>query len=208
LIDVSICLTHDVIYQPAHLIQNVASRELAQERKNLKWLHWIHSATTPHILCNKPEVLNIIKQPFPNAIIAYPNTYDRPRVAANFNWEERLVKYVPHPIDVCEYLGFQDITKRLVNRYDLLNTEILMIYPVRLDRGKQPHILLNFINAFKELGRSAKVIIADFHSDSKDPNDDKFRYRNDMKNIMAKLRLTDFKELWVAVIFSTIERIW
>jgi len=40
--DKDIVLTHDIIYQPACLKHNFASRRVAKALPNLKWLHWIH----------------------------------------------------------------------------------------------------------------------------------------------------------------------
>jgi hypothetical protein len=46
--DVDVVLTHDVIYQNAALKHNFAARKIAEKaHPSIKWLHWIHSATSP-----------------------------------------------------------------------------------------------------------------------------------------------------------------
>jgi len=185
--DVGVCVTHDIIYQPAHLIHNLASRKVAEERPDLRWLHWIHSATSPNILCNKEEVRMLIKRPFPHAFICYPNQYDRTRVATNFRYEEHLVKYVPHPIDIPEYLGFHEYTREFVDKYSLIGADMVMVYPVRLDRGKQIQMNIRSMAALKRRDKSVRLIIADFHS----TGGDKVTYRAQMKKQGMELGLNE-----------------
>jgi len=175
-------ITHDVIYQPAHLIHNLASRQVAEKMPNLRWLHWIHSATSPEILCSKEEVRPIIKQPFPNAFICYPNYYDIPRVAENYGYEEDFIKWVPHPIDVAEYLGCHEFTKKLVKDKDLLSADVLAAYPIRLDRGKQVEHVIKILGSMKKRGRKVKLVVMDFHS----TGGDKVSYRDELKDITKK----------------------
>jgi len=185
--DVGVCITHDVIYQPAHLIHNLASRAIADERPDLRWLHWIHSATTPNILCNKEEVRMLIKRPFPHGFICYPNQYDRTRVATNFRYEEHLVKYVPHPIDIPEYLGFHEYTKEFVDKYSIIQADIIMVYPVRLDRGKQVEMNVRCMAALKRREKVVRLVVADFHS----TGGDKVVYRDKLKSQGTKLGLNE-----------------
>ena len=185
--DVGVCITHDVIYQPAHLIHNLASRKIADERSDLRWLHWIHSATSPHILCNKEEVKMLIRRPFPHAFICYPNQYDRNRVATNFRYEEHLVKYVPHPIDIPDYLGFHEYTREFADQYGLIQADIIMVYPVRLDRGKQVQMNIRAMAALKRRDKSVRMIVADFHS----TGGDKVTYRDLLKKQGMELGLSD-----------------
>jgi len=179
--DIEVCMTHDIIYQPAHLIHNVAARRIALERPDLKWLHWIHSATSPSILCNKDEVRAEITRAFPNSFICYPNTFDIGRVAKNFGFEERHVKHVPHAIDLPEFYGFTDLSKEFVDKYNILGAEAIMVYPCRLDRGKQPQMNIKIMAALKRMGITVRLIIMDFHS----TGGDKVTYRNELRSIHA-----------------------
>jgi glycosyltransferase involved in cell wall biosynthesis len=192
--DVGVCITHDVIYQPAHLIHNLAARKVAEERPDLRWLHWIHSATTPNILCNKEEVRMLIKRPFPHAFICYPNQYDRGRVANNFRYPEHKVKYVPHPIDIPEYLGFHEYTREFVDKYSLIEADAVMVYPVRLDRGKQVEMNIRFMAAMKRRQKSVRMIVVDFHS----TGGDKVTYRDALKKRGIELGLSDMELIFTS----------
>lgn len=180
--DVDVCITHDVIYQPAHLIHNLASREVAALLPNLKWLHWIHSATSPQILCSVDAVRPLIQRPFPNAFICYPNYFDIPRVAENYGYEEDFVKWVPHPTDIVDYLGMHEGSAKVVRDHKVLEADIISTYPIRLDRGKQVEHVIKIHGAIKKAGRSTKLIIMDFHSTA----DDKLVYRQELKDTAKK----------------------
>lgn len=176
---VDIFLAHDLCYQPAHLVHNVVSREIAEEFPHIRWLHWIHSATSPSILCNKEEVRQKICKRFPNSFIVYPNSYDVPRVAKNYGIEEDEVKVVPHPIDICEYLGFHPMTKKLVNGKDILSADVIATYPLRMDRGKQCEMVVKVFIQLKRLGKKVRLVIANFHSTGKRFLD----YKAEIKNM-------------------------
>ena len=70
--DVDVVLTHDVIYQPACLKHNFAARRFAKENNSIKWLHWIHSATSPYTLnallgIFEDKYVDLVRIPFPNS---------------------------------------------------------------------------------------------------------------------------------------------
>lgn len=192
--DIDICITHDVIYQAAHIIHNIASRRVALEYPNLRWLHWIHSATSPNILCNKKELRPMMSKKFPNSFICYPNSYEIPRVAMNFGYDENEVKVVPHPIDICSYLGFHPLTREFVDQYNVLKSDIIMVYPLRLDRGKQAEVNIKVMSKVKELGKSVRLIFVDLHS----TGGDKVTYRNELKELATKKGLSDLEVLFTS----------
>src|SRR3990167_10656202 len=105
------------------------------------------------------EALN---SPFANSIIAYPNAYDIPRVARNFNFEEDHIAEVPHSTDPTE--GMHPLVKRLYDEKKLGDADVLMILPIRLDRGKYAEANVRLIGAFKQLGISAHLVVCDFQS--------------------------------------------
>lgn len=193
---VDIVITHDIIYQPAHIIHNLASRKIAAEFPKIKWLHWIHSATSPSILCNKNEVLPIVQQPFPNSFICYPNAYDIPRVAKNFRFNESLVKHVPHAIDLPSFYGFHEKSKIIVDKFGLLDADIVMTYPVRLDTGKQVEKNVILLSYLKMLGKTVRLIVVDFHSTGKEKND----YRAYIKSVAVNHGISDMEIIFTSEI--------
>jgi len=167
--DIDIVLSHDLIYQPSMITYQMAARKITAERPNsLFWCHLLHSATTPELLNTTNEYLQIVRTKFPQSVIVFPNEYSRPRLAANFGYEEHEIKYAPHAIDFCDYFGFHPMATKIVEEYNMLGADVIMCYPARLDRGKQNQWLLYIAAALKRLGRSVRVIFPAFHSTGND----------------------------------------
>lgn len=210
--DVKVCISHDTVLQPAHIVANLASRKLAEERPDLRWLHWSHSATAPSVRCSNDAAREIIQQKFPNALMCYPNDWDRKRVAINYKYEMDEVKCVHHPSDFTSLMfgdevrwgdvpnlsdeakAFMDkninypirLSKALVDEFKILDADVISVYPCRLDRGKQPEFNIKTMAAIKKLGRSVKMIIFDFHS----TGGDKVVFREELKRIAEQHGLT------------------
>ena len=179
--DGSVVLTHDVIYQPAALKHNFASRRVAKD-VNARWLHWIHSATSPVTLgALRPhfsdEYLNLVQQPFPNAYYIFFNHYSIPRIATNFGVDEEVVRIVHHPTDVCGFLGISPEVQEVVDKKKMLSADAVCTYPIRLDRGKQVEYVIKTMAKLKDYDLSIRVIIVDFHS----TGGDKVNYREELK---------------------------
>ena len=185
--DIDVILTHDLISQPAHLIHNLAARRICTEFPKLRWLHWVHSVFSSNLESNVHEASRIGREKFPNSFIVFPNSFDIPRVAINFHVEETDVKWVPHPTDIEELFNMDPVSRAVIKKHDLLNQDVLIVYPCRLDRGKQPHMVIETIAACKRNGLKAKCVIMDFHS----TGGDKVIYRNEMLELAKELNCTD-----------------
>lgn len=179
-------ITHDLIFLPDYVKHNVACRRIASARPSIAWIHWIHSATSPHTLINERSMYGekykeLLNTKFPNSIVAFPNAYDIPRVAKNFSYEEDEVFEVPHSTDPTE--GMQQVVRRLYDEKELGDADILMVYPLRLDRGKNAEINVRVIAECKNVGLNAHLVFCDFQS----TGDDKVVYRQDLKDLAEEL---------------------
>ena len=200
-----VVIAHDVILQPAHLVHNIASRRLILDRPDLRWLHWCHSSTAPQVRCSDETARKIIQQKFPNSFMCYPNDWDRKRVALNYGYELDDVKCVHHPSDFLslmfgDEIKFEEvpnlseeakqwldkkvnypikISKDLVREFDILNADVIAVYPCRLDRGKQVEWPIKILSKIKQTGRTVRLIVFDFHS----TGGDKVVYRDELKRI-------------------------
>ncbi len=182
--DVDVVLTHDIVYQPACLKHNMAARKYAKENPNVKWLHWIHSATSPFTLqaltgMFEDKYLQLIREPFPNSYYIYFNHYSIPRIANNFGVDESIVKVVHHPLDVCGFYGVDPLVAKFVDEKKLLQADAICYYPCRLDRGKQVEIAIKTMAMLKDFGMSVRMIVGDFHS----TGGDKVQYRDELKSM-------------------------
>ena len=188
LVDVNIVITHDIVYQTDAIKHNMALRLYQEEREDLRFLHWIHSATSPLALAElrpyfKEEFKKVVKNMFPYSYYIFFNDWSVPRIAREYNVGKELVKVVHHPTDYMEYAKFDKDTIKFVKKHGLLDLDYLIIYPARLDTGKQLEYPIKLIGKLRELKYSAKFIAVDFHSTSDDPKDPKYIYRKKLKDV-------------------------
>lgn len=205
LANIDVVITHDIIYQNAALKHNFAARRVADGLPGLRWLHWIHSATSPVTLANlrpyfSDQYLQIIQKPFPNSFYVFFNHYSIPRIAKNFNISEDIIRVIHHPSDLQDVFGLSQDVAGMVKEKKLYAADAICIYPIRLDRGKQVEYVIKTMAMLKDFNLSVKVIIVDFHS----TGGDKLTYRDELKNIAIDYGLgedeliwtSEYKELW------------
>lgn len=183
-------ITHDLIFLPDYTIYNLAARKLADERPKMRWLHWVHSATNPRQVAAERSMfgekyLDALNAKFPNSIICYPNAADKVRVAVNFGFEVDQVIEVPHSTDPTE--GMNPLVQRLYDEKHLGDADVLMVLPIRLDRGKNAEINVRLIAGCRMVGLKPHLVICDFQS----TGDDKVVYRQDLKRLSRELGIED-----------------
>ncbi len=188
--DGTVVLTHDIVYQPACLKHNFAARKVAKEVK-ARWLHWIHSATSPVTLGAlrdhfEDEYLTLIRQQFPNSYYIFFNNYSKPRIAKNFDVSEEVVKTIHHPTDIGGFLGISKEVQEVMDRKNLLSADAICTYPIRLDRGKQVEMVIKTMAKLKDFDLTIRIIIVDFHS----TGGDKVDYREELKQTAIDYGLT------------------
>jgi len=184
--DESVILTHDLIFLPDYVKLQVACRRIADEVPSISWLHWVHSATSPEQLIKERAMFagkyaEHLAEKFPNSLVCYPNAYDIPRVAANYNYEENEIVEVPHCTDPTE--GMSYLVRKLYDDLKLGDPRALMIYPVRLDRGKYVEACIHLMGGFKDHGVTSHLIVCDFQS----TGGDKVTYREELKGLAREL---------------------
>lgn len=182
----SVVITHDLIFLPDYTKFHIAARKLAEEQDSIRWLHWVHSATGPGTLIAEREMYGekykeLLMSKFPNSLICYPNAEHIPRVARNFGYEEFEVLEVPHSSDPTE--GLHPLVQRLYDEKNLGEAEVLIIAPMRLDRGKNPQMIVRVVAACEQVGIKAHVIFCDFQS----TGGDKVTLREECKHLAEKL---------------------
>lgn len=183
--DVDVILTHDLIYQCSQIWHNYAARAFAAKNPNKTWLHWVHSVTPSEIWRRRDKRLEPLQKYMPRSKLVVFNDYDIKRVAVSYGHEVNHVVVVPHPTDFCGFMGFHEITTKLVYQKRMLDADAIFVYPIRLDRGKQVEYVLRTAAAVKQRGKEVRVVIADFHS----TGGDKVKYRDDLKFLAQELFL-------------------
>jgi len=184
---IDVALTHDIAYLRNYLAYNQACRQLAREFPHVTWLHFIHSAPWPNRSLPDKDPRSVRFKPFPNSYLVYPNSQDIKRLAAQYGVAKESVKVVPHAIDWENAFDFHPLTRALIQRYELFKPDVFAIYPIRMDRGKQPEKLVRLFAALKACGASVRLIIIAAHS----AGQKYVGYRDEILSEMATLGLTD-----------------
>ena len=164
LADIDVCITHDIILQSFYKEHNVAMRRYAETRPDLLWLNWVHSCPTPR----KEKYPENCRHTPPPGYIVYPNASDLPRVCQAYKLRGMEWKAVAnrsaHAIDPLAIWTYDRLTRDLVQRADLLAGDVAAVYPVRLDRGKQPEKILRLLAGVRRLGYVPRLLIVDWQS--------------------------------------------
>lgn len=170
-----VIITHDLIYQPNLFKWQVAARRVAKAHPHLKWLHWVHSATPIDLARRAGPYRGEISGKFPNSRIVAFHAEEINRKASAFGYERDEAVIIPNPIDFIE--DYHPLAREVISRANLWDCDAIAVYPCRLDRGKQPHIVIEIMDQLAGMGLKAKTVIVDFHS----TGGDKAAYREQMK---------------------------
>lgn len=162
LLDVNVCIMHDIHYQGWHLIHNVAIRKVQEKLNNIKFIAVTHSAPV-----NRPPnpkyPFSCRYTPMPHTTYVYPTYSGISALAKQYNVPEGKCGVVFNSLDLLTYMS--DNIKSIHSKIDLLSPDILIIYPGRLTTGKKFEkvaALAGVIRKQSEL--SVKVVFCDFPS--------------------------------------------
>jgi hypothetical protein len=168
LIDVDVCIMHDILYQGSHLIHNVAIRKAQEQLKNVKFIAFTHSVPV-----NRPNKtvwpFSARYTPMKNTLYAYPTQSGISALADQYNVPEGLCRVVNNSLDILSFVS--DETKLLTQNTDVIKPDILVIYPGRLTYGKKFEKVAALCGAIKKnYEKSVKVIYCDAPSIDVAPN--------------------------------------
>jgi glycosyltransferase involved in cell wall biosynthesis len=179
--DVSVVLTHDLIYAANLWKYHVACRRIARERNDLHWYHWVHSATDLGVANQVKQFRGELAGRFPRSTLIVMHEEEMIRKQVGFGYDRHSTAIVPNPIDFTA--DYHPAALEAIERASLWDADVIAVYPCRLDRGKQPHILIEIFAKLCEMGWNAWAVIVDFHSthDGSSTGGDKAIYRDEMK---------------------------
>lgn len=178
--DVDVVLTHDLIYQPAQWLCHVASRRYAAQHPETRWLHWVHSATALNTADRTGVYRDELRGAFPNSRLVVMHGEELSRKAGAFGYEVDGTVIIPNPLDLTEY--FHPAVQQAVDKWGLMLADCILVYPCRLDRGKQPGIVIEVAAALQASGIDTRAVIVDFHS----VGGDKADFRAELRKLAAQ----------------------
>jgi glycosyltransferase involved in cell wall biosynthesis len=172
----STILTHDLIFQPNQWKAHVAARRLAKNRPDIKWLHWVHSATDMGVRNKVKQYRKELSSKFPNSLLVAMHPEEINRKGSLYGYERDEIVVVPNAIDFAQ--DYHSAAQQAIEKFDLWQADIISVYPIRLDAGKQPEIIIEIFEQLRLMGYDARVVIVDFHSVA----GDKAKYRDRLRN--------------------------
>jgi len=163
--DLDVCITHDIIAQTYYQPHNVAMRRYAKERPELLWLHWIHSVPADSRAMDYPRNCRFTPPP---GFIVYPNSVESSRVAQSYGLagKEHKVKVSrsAHSLDPLKAWRYDSLTVDLANKAGLVGGEVVVVYPARLDKGKQPDKIIRLLAGVQKAGYDPRLLVIDWQS--------------------------------------------
>jgi glycosyltransferase involved in cell wall biosynthesis len=161
-------ISHDLMFLSWHLVQNAALRRCIELWPEKNWLHWVHSgpSNADDSLCY-PSTLRYSAAP--DSTYVYLNETQRAEYAIMIKSPSKVVKTVYNSKDIRDVFNFSDDTCDMIDRYDLLDHEILIVYPFSsprwIDKGVRQ--LIKIFSFWKKQGVKAKLVIVNAHCNSK-----------------------------------------
>lgn len=160
--DVDVCIMHDILYQGWHLVHNIAIRNAQKNLPNVKFLEFTHSLPV-----NRPSK---VEYPFsarfsdmPKTKFVYPTYSGISALAKQYDIPEGKCAVVYNTLPLIESMS-NDVQK-IADNIDIINAEILIIYPARLTTGKKFEKVAALAGSIKSTTeKNTKVIFCDFPS--------------------------------------------
>ena len=160
-----IIITHDIMFIDCYLHLNQAIRNVIDKLDNKLWIHWIHSG--PSI---RPE--NVI---YPS-ILRYKAAPKSKYVFLNYSYQQDFanmilsntssVHVVHNTRDISKIYEFSTETKEFIDKYDVVDHDILQVYPFSIGRWRAKGVdrLTKIFSFWKEMNQKAKLILVNSHS--------------------------------------------
>lgn len=160
--DVDVCIMHDILYQGWHLVHNVAIRQAQESLPGVRFLAFTHSLPV-----NRPQKLEdpfaARFTPMPNTRFVYPTYSGIEALARQYDVPQGSCSVVYNSLPLLEMLS-PDV-RRVAGSIDLLDAEILAVYPGRLTPGKRFEKVAALAGAIqRKTEQRTKVIFCDFPS--------------------------------------------
>lgn len=160
--DVDVCIMHDILYQGWHLVHNAAIRQAQKSLPGVRFLAFTHSLPV-----SRPQKL---EEPFsfrftamPSTRFVYPSYSGIEALARQYDVPQGSCAVVYNSLPLLEMLS-QDVQK-VAGSIDLLNADILAVYPGRLTTGKRFEKVAALAGAIqRKTEQRTRVIFCDFPS--------------------------------------------
>jgi hypothetical protein len=165
--DYDVVITHDLMFLSWFLPQNKAVRDAIDAYPDKNWIHWIHSGPSQKTpgTCY-PSTLRY--EAAPESTYVFLNESQRADCALMLSTTRSRIAVVYNPRDVRDYFNFSRETCDFIDRYDILNHDLLQTYPFSTPRWNEKGVrhLMKLFGEFKNLGVRARLVLVNANANS------------------------------------------
>lgn len=162
LVDVDVCILHDILFQGWHYIHNIAIRKIATLFPHLRFVAFTHSFPYKRPSEIPAHMLGLYS-PMKNTTYVYPTYSGIPALAEQYQVPEGKCKVVYNSFSAVSFLSEE--VQQLHEKVNLYDSDILIVYPARLTPSKQLEKIIPLAGALYHFcERSVKIIYCDFPS--------------------------------------------
>jgi len=159
-----VIITHDLMFVSWNVVNNAAIREVIKRKPRLRWVHWAHSgASAPPGNLVYPSELRFSAAE--RSTYVFLNYAARQDYANQIGTSNDRVKVVYNPKDVRDVFSFCDDTCGFIDRYGLLDHDILQTYAFSTPRWREKGVrqLLKVWGFWKKAGVRARLVLINAH---------------------------------------------
>lgn len=167
MLDIDILLCHDIFFIDQYLPYNIGLRDALPQLK-CKVFGWVHSAPSPRqILVDNPHANRY--NPFPGKIV-YLNHDKMIDIAEMYGGgADDMVRVIHNSRDPRTFWDLDPFVVKLIDRYSLLEADIISVYPLSTPRmlpSKGLDKAIKLHSKLKELGYKTKMIVPNAHANA------------------------------------------
>lgn len=183
--DIDILICHDIFFIDTYLPYNMGLREA---KLDCKILAWTHSAPSQRPKLDDNPHANRFTLP-KNTRLVYLNNDKANDLAEMYGCWLKDVRIVHNSRDVRTFWGLDPLTIKLIDKFGILEADIISVYPLSTPRmaggGKRLESVVKLHGKLKELGYKTRLIVPNAHANA---DKDKRAIAN-MKNYATEVGL-------------------
>lgn len=159
-----VVISHDIMFLSWHLPQNKALRACIDLWPEKNWLHQVHSGPShaKEGICY-PSELRYTRAPHSHYI--YLNHTQAQDYSLMIRSEMKYVRTVYNPKDIRDVWNFSELSRDIIDKYDLLDHQVLQVYPFSTPRWRDKGVpqLLRIFGHWKKAGIKVKLVLITAH---------------------------------------------
>ncbi len=163
-VDIDHVIVHNIFTKHFNLPLTAALFQLMDERaiaSALAWCHdlsWSSSNSQSKVFPAYPW--NLLKTDYPRISFITISMQRKQEILSTYNINPERVQIIYNGVDPAQILGLTYEGEKLIERMGLLQTEIVLLMPVRVTQAKNIEYALHVTSELKKLGCHPKLIIS------------------------------------------------